>query len=304
MQVTTFPYEIIIGEDESSDGTREICLQYAEKYPDRIRLFLRSRKDVIFINGKPTGRYNFIQNIASARGKYIALLPGDDFWTDPMKLQKQVNILEANPDYVASHHWHRVAVKNDSGDFEIKEAPQSGHGYYPEQATTVADIFANRVRIKSRTVLFRNIFLNGFEFPEWFRTVQFGDVALSMIIGKFGQFHFMDEEMAVYRMTGSGVSTMGNKHYLFLYHHYLAWIRIWELGDEWFGGNYRRNAVTTIRQFYGTIYKRYDYSFRVFTRSLGFALFRSHLSLFMRLKMAGSLIILWLQKSNSSGRKK
>src|SRR5689334_382568 len=63
MQQTNFPFEIIVGEDESSDGTREICEKFAENYPDKIRLFLRSRKDVIYYNGSPTGRYNFLENL-------------------------------------------------------------------------------------------------------------------------------------------------------------------------------------------------------------------------------------------------
>ena len=62
MQKTTFPFEIILGDDESTDGTREICQEYANKYKDKIQLFLRHRKDVIYVNGNATGRFNFIEN--------------------------------------------------------------------------------------------------------------------------------------------------------------------------------------------------------------------------------------------------
>ncbi|TVZ59145.1 glycosyltransferase involved in cell wall biosynthesis [Flavobacteriaceae bacterium MAR_2010_105] len=98
-QSTTFNYEIILGEDASTDGTRAICKAYTQNFPDKIRLFLRQRKDVIFMNGLATGRYNFIQNLKSSRGKYIAILDGDDYWTDPFKLQKQVDFLESQSDY-------------------------------------------------------------------------------------------------------------------------------------------------------------------------------------------------------------
>ena len=91
MQKTNFPFEIILGEDESTDGTREICKAYAEKYPDKIKLFLRSRKDVIYINQHATGRFNFMENLKAARGKYIAFCEGDDYWIDEYKLQKQVD---------------------------------------------------------------------------------------------------------------------------------------------------------------------------------------------------------------------
>src|SRR5690606_1387456 len=88
-QRTDFPFEIVLGEDESNDGTREICKAYQEKYPEKIRLFLRRRQDVIFIDGKPTGRYNMLENLRMARGKYIALCEGDDYWIDTEKLSKQ-----------------------------------------------------------------------------------------------------------------------------------------------------------------------------------------------------------------------
>lgn len=104
MQEMDFDYEIILGEDESQDGTREICIEYARQYPDRIRLFLRSRKDVIYINGRPTSRFNFIENWKAARGKYVAMLEGDDYWTDPLKLQKQADYLDNNPDCTLSFH--------------------------------------------------------------------------------------------------------------------------------------------------------------------------------------------------------
>jgi glycosyltransferase involved in cell wall biosynthesis len=63
MQETNFPFEILLGEDASTDGTREICIDYAEKYPDKIRLFLHHRENNIAINGSPTGRFNIIYNL-------------------------------------------------------------------------------------------------------------------------------------------------------------------------------------------------------------------------------------------------
>lgn len=296
MQRTSFPVEIIIGDDDSDDGTRQICQDYAAKYPDRIHLFLRSRKDVIFINGKPTGRSNFVQNIKSARGKYIALCPGDDYWTDPLKLQRQVDILDGNQEYVACHHWQRVTVRNENEIYVEKESPKDGHGYSPAKCASIRDILSNTVRIKSRTIMFRNLFLDGFEFPDWFYTVQFGDVALSIILGKFGDFYFIDDEMAVYRMTGTGVSTMGNQHYLFHYRHFVEWISVWEMADVWFGGKYRFDVVATIRQFYGMIFTRYNYSFRIFIRMFVFAVFRSRFSLLLRMKMGCYLVSRWLSK--------
>ena len=110
-QKTTFDFEIILGEDESTDGTREICIQYHQKFPEKINLFLRSRKDVIYINSQPTGRYNFLENLKASSGKYIAICPGDDYWKDPLKLQKQVEFLESNEEAVGAFHvWEGMCL--------------------------------------------------------------------------------------------------------------------------------------------------------------------------------------------------
>jgi len=98
MQETDFPFELIIGEDGSTDGTREICIEYANKYPDKIRLFLRDRKLTQYVteDGR-TVIFNGYFSRAAARGEYIAMCEGDDYWIDPNKLKKQIKILQASP---------------------------------------------------------------------------------------------------------------------------------------------------------------------------------------------------------------
>jgi glycosyltransferase involved in cell wall biosynthesis len=95
-QETNFPFEILVGEDCSTDGTREICIEYAERFPDRIRLFLRRDEEKMILLGKKTGRSNHLKLYESARGKYICFCDGDDYWCDTQKLQKQVRIMESN----------------------------------------------------------------------------------------------------------------------------------------------------------------------------------------------------------------
>jgi len=87
-QKTSFPFEYIIGEDFSADGTREIVLEYAKRFPDRIRVFTADYN----VGAKPNGR----RCMRAARGKYIALCEGDDYWHNPLKLQKQVDLMEAD----------------------------------------------------------------------------------------------------------------------------------------------------------------------------------------------------------------
>jgi glycosyltransferase involved in cell wall biosynthesis len=118
-QETTFNFEILIGEDESQDSTRQICIELAEQHPSKIRLFLHSRKNNITIGGKPTGKFNFIHNISKIRGKYFTICEGDDYWTDPRKLQKQVDVLEQNPK--ATLCYHRVQLMRSDMSIESDE---------------------------------------------------------------------------------------------------------------------------------------------------------------------------------------
>lgn len=104
MQKTEFQYEILIGDDCSTDDTRRIIEMYCEKYPGRIRLISPSKN--------LGGIRNQIALMNRANGKYIAMCDGDDFWTNPFKLQKQVDFLEANPDYVICCHYTRVIDDN------------------------------------------------------------------------------------------------------------------------------------------------------------------------------------------------
>jgi glycosyltransferase involved in cell wall biosynthesis len=200
MQKTTFPVEILIGEDESTDGTREICVEYANKHPDRIRLSLNERKNVIYINGKPTGRWNFLNNIKRARGKYIALLPGDDYWTSPDKLQKQVDFLEKNTDY--SLCFHRV---------HILEGTKFTESYIPQDrvgTTTIIEL-ARKNYIHTCSCLYRNHFPASF--PQFFFSVPFLDYVSHMFISQYGKIMYFREKMAVYRVHEGGIYTAMNR---------------------------------------------------------------------------------------------
>lgn len=114
MQETSFRFEIIVGDDESTDGTREICIEYAKKYPDRIRLLLHHRANNIKVLGRPCFIFQFTYNLYCANGKYIAFLSGDDYWTDKNKLQKQFDFMEQNPQI--SYSFHKWAYKNENNN--------------------------------------------------------------------------------------------------------------------------------------------------------------------------------------------
>ncbi len=103
-QNVNVPFEVIIGEDGSDDGTREICLWFLNKYPKIIKVLLNERDNVIYIEGSPTGRRNLIKLLQAAKGKFIAICEGDDFWLDPNKLQSQFDVLSKDEDIVGCYH--------------------------------------------------------------------------------------------------------------------------------------------------------------------------------------------------------
>ena len=110
MQETSFPVEIILAEDCSTDGTRTICEEYAAKYPDKI--------NYIFRDHNVGYNENEYEAMCAAKGKYIAYCEGDDYWTDPLKLQKQVDFLESHPEYSVCWHRckHRIVATGEERD--------------------------------------------------------------------------------------------------------------------------------------------------------------------------------------------
>ncbi|MBN2165652.1 MAG: glycosyltransferase [Marinilabiliaceae bacterium] len=247
MQITKFPIKLIIGEDNSQDNTRLICEDYQRKFPDLIEL-LPSKENLGMMP-------NFIRTLKACNGKYIALCEGDDYWTDPLKLQKQIDILENNPNLIACHHWHEYLYEYEDGYAEIK--PASKDGFNSNTITSVKDIFANTVRLKTRTVVYRNVITDGF-FPKWLVNMPFGDVPLSILMGRYGSFHFINEVMAVYRITDKGVSSIGKNSlskFDFLIEHMKKWIVVWDYANFEFNFIYNKEANATIRNFNSIIIK-------------------------------------------------
>lgn len=199
IQKTDFEFEILLGEDESTDGTREICLEYAEKYPDKIRLFLHSRKNVISIDGNQTGRFNLLYNLNAAKGKYIALCEGDDYWTDPLKLQKQVDFFKREPGYALCFHPVRVRVGEEvKDDFITKDV----------QGTTTIYELAKGNFIHTPSVMMRRnskvINTLGELCPP------LGDYVLHILNAQYGKIKKLPDCMANYRVHEGGIWSSRN----------------------------------------------------------------------------------------------
>lgn len=204
-QKTNFPFNIILGEDDSIDGTRKICEDYARRYPDVIQLYLRQRKDVIYINGNPTGRFNFLSNLESCKGKYIALCDGDDYWTDPYKLQKQVDFLEANEEFSGCFH---NTLKFNETEGKLQPIP---YRTYDKKKFTFKDTISEISPFHTSSFLFRN---DALFFLDDYKNIQSGDMALFSTIAMSGYLFLIDELMSVYRINTGGLTrTIDNKNY-------------------------------------------------------------------------------------------
>lgn len=205
MQQVGFPYEIVIGDDFSTDGTPEILRDYAARYPDIIRLLERPADGSYAKDRKRLGRiHNFVDIVNHCRGKYVAILDGDDYWTDPQKLQIQVDFLESHPEY--SLCFHQAIERHDDG---TEKLTNEGH---PE-TTDGAFLLDTGWHIRSASVVFRKDQLFGW--PDWIYSIESMDYNLQCMLTRNGQkIGFIERPMCVYRIHDAAVSARINKDYL------------------------------------------------------------------------------------------
>lgn len=193
-QKVSFRIEFVIYDDCSSDETPSILRKYAEEYPEIIRVFYQATN--IGLN------QNFMAAMRQCRGKYIALLDGDDYWIDPSKLQVQYDFLESNPDFVLC------------GTASLKRHESSGtysrsHLYLPANTGEVK-VFGTPEMYKldpfwlpTHSLLLRSRCVY---FPGWFKDVVYVDRALRLILSLEGSLAFINKITCVYRVHGSNTS--------------------------------------------------------------------------------------------------
>jgi len=180
MQKCNFSFEIIIGEDCSTDKTLEICTNLSEPN-DPIRLLPTTSN----LGMMP----NFVRTLSECKGKYIALCEGDDYWTDPYKLQKQVDFLEKNEDFSICFHpvkiWQNGKIKADYLTRKV------------DDTTTILDL-AQGNYIHTPSVVYRNKLFD--QFPPEFAKSPAGDYFLHMLNARHGKIKKLPEIMGVYRL--------------------------------------------------------------------------------------------------------
>jgi glycosyltransferase involved in cell wall biosynthesis len=193
MQKTTFPVEVVIHDDASTDKTAEIVREYKAKYPRLIQAIYQ-KENQFSKPGKGTMRADINKLV---RGKYIALCEGDDYWTDPLKLQKQMEFLEGNEEFSACFtnadfvneidDTHRMYVRDlQQGDVDIKDIIVKGGYIYP-----TASLVFNKKMVNHN--LQSNI-------PELA-----GDSLLIFNLAIHGKVYFIDQKTCVYRRWEGGI---------------------------------------------------------------------------------------------------
>jgi len=188
MQTTSFNFELVVGEDFSTDHTRTILEQYQLQFPDKIRLLL---------NTQNVGAVrNLANTIKECKGKYIALLEGDDYWTSSDKLQKQVNFLESNPDYVICYHATQLIDQKGAAKL-ILPIPK-----FRKSTATLQDLLVNDSFMATCSIMFRAKLFD--YFPDIFFVLRNGcDWTLNVLNAEHGLIGYLDEIMSVYRSASS-----------------------------------------------------------------------------------------------------
>jgi len=173
-----FSYEILIGEDCSPDGTRAICQEYQQRLPDRVRLVTSAAN---------VGMHrNLLRLWVRARGEFVALLEGDDYWTDPGKLAKQVRLMEGHPE------CSFCGARTENLRFRLGRV-QTSYG--------LEDVLVT-YPFHTSTALFRGVLLDAF--PETFLRVKALDSCLYVLYGQKGRCGFLDATVSYYRRQGGG----------------------------------------------------------------------------------------------------
>jgi glycosyltransferase involved in cell wall biosynthesis len=189
MQETDFDYEIVVLEDCSTDRTRDILLRYQKQYPGKIRLRLAERNE-------STSTRPFTEEFQASSSPYIAMLDGDDYWTSPKKLEKQVEFLESHSECVMCFHNALRIYENGSHAPTLHNFPRQ------KRISVLEDIWQGNF-IAGCTPMFRKDAADSF--PEWYDTPPFGDWPLYVLCAQHGKIGYIDEILGAYRIHSGGL---------------------------------------------------------------------------------------------------
>ncbi len=204
MQQTNFSFEIVIGDDGSKDQTAQIIRDFSERYPGKIRAFLHTQNQGPSQPIEFAGRNNVLQLLKACNGEYVAMCEGDDYWTDPLKLQKQVDFLDSNPDFSICHHNMEVTYEDDTPAHFFNSENQAFE-------SGIEAILADKWFMATASWMYRNYFKDQ-DFADWHTRAAAGDWALMIQIAARGKIGYLPEVMGVYRKHSVGLSNVHSVH--------------------------------------------------------------------------------------------
>lgn len=237
-QQTDFPYRLIIGDDCSTDNTQAIVRRYAAENPDRITVFLDSEH-----RGLRSRDRAGLKVLGLSTAKYVAWLDGDDFWTDPHKLQKQVDVLERSPD--AAICFHNVRTFHQDGSLESENLCPPDQ----REISTLEDLLKGNF-IPSCSAMFRRDAVG--IIPEWYFTLKMGDWPLYILIAQHGKIRFINEVMASYRVHGGGSWSPRDRS-----HHDVNFLQLLDYVNRHFHFKYERAIDATRSRYYFELAETY-----------------------------------------------
>ena len=224
-QKTTFPFCVYVGDDCSPDGTAAIVQRYAEKYPSTIIPFLRT-------SNLGAGR-NLVDLISHATSPYLAFCDGDDYWSDPLKLQKQVDYMELHPEYRGCFHDAEISIETPDGTwFQSKDFSHTKNGQLLWPSGNIRFFRKASYRLENFIpfgfVHTSSMFIRwdySITFPDWFFGNGLSDFPLWALQINTGRFGFIDRTMSVHRRTEKGSFNFATRYEFWRKSKY-GWLRL------------------------------------------------------------------------------
>jgi glycosyltransferase involved in cell wall biosynthesis len=199
-QRTAFDFEVLVGEDGSTDRTRSLLEALRGRYPQTLTLLPPSPK--------LGGSANLARTLAACRGQYIALLEGDDYWTSPAKLQKQADFLDGRPECAMVFHDVRVVEESPPAPGCAPDVARVRHQLARQAAaghdTIALDTLLRECVVPTGSVMFRRASCP--PIPDWYRRSVIGDWPLQALTAEHGSIGYINEVLGVYRVHDQGVS--------------------------------------------------------------------------------------------------
>ena len=226
MQQTNFRFEAIVHDDVSTDGSVAIIREYAEKYPDIIKPVLETENQY----SKGGGRLNMIVD-KYIRGKYVAICEGDDYWTDPLKLQRQYDFMESHPDCSLCFHANNELYP--SGEVKVHRPSIVKEIYTLEDAVGVGGGF-----MATNATFARWDYLRQEGRHDFWRNSPIGDLPMMLYFASKGNIGYIDEVMSVYRMQVAGSWSARQNTLKKRTHHYHTILNLYDAFDQYTGYRY------------------------------------------------------------------